>query len=217
MASRTAPTLQVAIPCTWNDAGLAELSGRVRFRRRFSAPGQIDAHERVWLTFEGGECCAELCLNGHFLGRHEEASGHFEYDVTPLLKRRNELTVDMDSHDGHGSLWGEVALEVRCSAFLANVRWWTTCDGEETCLHVAGDLVGTADRPLELYVLVGGTTAIYTTLQPQPTAAPFHAVAAIPRESGVADPGDRPPSSPLKIELVNGAVVWHAIEGRITV
>src|ERR1700730_17458868 len=85
------PKLQVSIPCTWNDAGLGDFSGRVRFRRRFNSPGRIDGHERVWLTFESAERTAELSLNGHFLGRHEGALEHFEFDVTPLLERRNEL------------------------------------------------------------------------------------------------------------------------------
>ena len=47
------PPRRMTLPCRWADGGLKDFSGRVRFRRRFGYPGQIDAYERVWLTVAG--------------------------------------------------------------------------------------------------------------------------------------------------------------------
>jgi beta-galactosidase/beta-glucuronidase len=104
----------MSMPCRWSEGGLVEFAGRVRFRRRFGYPGRIDADERVWLTFGGADERAEVWLNGRPLGQHEGA-GAFEFEVTSLLQRRNELVVEVESLTTAGGLWGEVALEVRRS------------------------------------------------------------------------------------------------------
>src|SRR5580704_13969401 len=78
-------SLRMTIPCRWADGGLAGFSGRVRFRRRFGYPGQIDPHERVWLTCAGVADSAEVSLNGTLLGRPVGDPGSFEYEITPLL------------------------------------------------------------------------------------------------------------------------------------
>ena len=78
------------------------------------------------LTFTGADACAEIWLNGRLLGRHEGALDPFEYEVTDLLKVRNELAVEVESPHDNGGLWGEVALEVRCPAFLRAMRVWVT-------------------------------------------------------------------------------------------
>jgi beta-galactosidase/beta-glucuronidase len=108
------PAGQMTLPCRWRDGGLGDFVGRVRFRRRFGYPGRLDAHERVWLTFAGVEAVADVWLNEAFLGRHEGGEP-FEFEVTPLLRTRNELRVDAEG-EGDGGLWGEVALEVRSTA-----------------------------------------------------------------------------------------------------
>src|SRR5205807_10622724 len=100
-------------PARWAEGGLGDFAGRVRFRRRFGWPARLEAHERVWLTFAGAEAVAEVWLNGHFLGRHA-GPGAFAFDVTGLLQVRNDLTVEVEA-PGTGGLWGEVALEVRCT------------------------------------------------------------------------------------------------------
>src|SRR5947209_8061277 len=134
------PPGRMTMPCRWADGGLPDFAGRVRFRRRFGYPGRIDAYERVWLTFAGVGGAAEVRLNGQPLGRHE-GPGPFEFEVTPLLQARNELTVEVDAPAGDGGLWGEVALEVRCTAFLRAVRVWITGGGRAD-LHAAGEVVG---------------------------------------------------------------------------
>jgi beta-galactosidase/beta-glucuronidase len=104
----------MTMPCRWSEGGLPDFAGRVRFRRRFGYPGRIDANERVWLTFAGAASVADVSLNGRFLGRHEGADEPFEFEVTSLLRDRNELIVEVESPTGDGGLWGEVALEIRC-------------------------------------------------------------------------------------------------------
>ena len=36
---------RMTLPCRWADGGLPDFTGRVRFRRRFGYPGQIDDWE----------------------------------------------------------------------------------------------------------------------------------------------------------------------------
>ena len=74
------PAGRMNVPCRWADGGLAGFDGRVRFRRRFGYPGQIDADERVWLTFAGAGAVADVWLNGRALGPGAVAAGSFEFD-----------------------------------------------------------------------------------------------------------------------------------------
>jgi hypothetical protein len=196
------PPCRMTMPCRWGDAGLPDFAGRVRSRRRFGYPGRIDRYERVWLTFAGVSGTADVSLNGEALGRHE-GPDPFEFEVTLLLGARNELTVEVDASGDDGGLWGEVALEVRCAAFLRSVRVWTTGEGH-TDLHAAGEVVGTAERPLDLYVIRERSTVAYSTVEPTPEGRPFHLVA-----NGVPD-GE----CDVRVELVNGATIWYACEGR---
>jgi Glycosyl hydrolases family 2, sugar binding domain len=216
-AGRAAPEplpapCRMALPCRWSTGGLRDFAGRVRFRRRFGYPGRLDATDHVWLTFAGAEGVAEVWLNGQWLGRHQ-GEGPFEFEVTPLLQARNELVVEVESATEHGGIWGEVAMEVRCPAFLRPVRLWAARTGESADLHVAGEVVGTCDRALDLYVLLDGATVLYTTLEPVPAGRPFHVVAEglpwtlwQPRGEGTAGLHE------VRIELVNGATVWYRIE-----
>ncbi len=190
------PPRRMTLPCRWADGGLPDFTGRVRFRRRFGCPGQIDDWERVWLTFEGAPDRAVVRLNGADLGEHA-GDGSFEFDATRLLRLRNELVVDVDGTAERGGLWGETALEVRCTAFLREVRVWV----EGADLHAAGLVVGEAERPLDLYVLLDGSTTAYTTVAAAPAGTPFHIIADRPP----------PPGQPavVQVDLVNGAVVWY--------
>src|SRR5947209_5220146 len=115
------PPCRMIMPCRWGEAGLADFAGCARFRRRFGMPRRLDAHEAVWLTFLGVDAAAVVTLNGCLLGRHEQAQQPFEFNITGLLREGNELTVDIEAPAGNGYL-GEVALEVRCGAFLRRVR-----------------------------------------------------------------------------------------------
>src|SRR5262249_25949757 len=170
-------------------------AGRVRCRRRFGYPGRIDSYERVWLTGTGLRGSAEVWLHGKVLGSHP---GAFEYEVTALLQPRNELLVLVEVAD-NGQLWEEVALEVRCTAYLRGVRVWM----EQGMLHAAGKVVGTAERPLELYLVQDRSTAAYATTKATPEGMPFQLTGE--------GAGQGAPQS-VRVELVNGAIVWYVFE-----
>jgi hypothetical protein len=184
------PLGRVTVPHRWDHAG------RVRLRRRFGYPGRIDAHERVWLILPAVERIAAVRLNGELLGR-QEGPGGCEFDVTALLRERNELTVELDT--AAGGTWDGAELEVRCTAFLRGVHVWT----EGNTLHAAGEVVGMAERPLELYLLRDRSTVAYATAEANPAGQPFHLIG----EGSIS-----PPVQDVRVELVNGAVVWYAWE-----
>lgn len=198
---------RMILPCRWSEGGLGDFAGRVRFRRRFGYPGRIDDYERVWLTFAGIEGAAEVWLNGQFLGEHEGSLGPFEHEVTSLLSARNELVVEVEAEGGDGGLWGEVAMEVRCAAFLREVRVWAAVDGDQVQLHAAGEVVGTSERPLELYLLLDNATIGYGTAEAAPGGRPFHlASGARGEEHRRAGP------HVVRVDLVNGASIWYTFE-----
>jgi hypothetical protein len=207
------PPCRMTMPCRWDEGGLSGFTGRVRFRRRFGLPRQIDPHEHLWLTFAGVDGAADVWLNGRLLGRHA-GSEAFEFEVTGLLQARNELVVEVEAPGGPGGLWGEVALEVRCSAFLRGVRLEATVTGETARLHVAGEVVGTCERPLELYVLLDAATVLYTTVEAAPEGRSFDVVS---EELGAERLGGRDRLHEVRVELVNGATAWYAVEQAFAV
>src|SRR5262249_7964906 len=117
---------------------------------------------------------------------------------------RNELTVEVEAPDNRGGLWGEVALEVRCTAYLRSVRWWVDDGGR---LHVLGEVAGASERPLELYALVDDKTIIYATVEAAPLGQPFRFVSDAPIQRKATVPHE------VRVELVNGATVWYRVEG----
>jgi hypothetical protein len=206
MVSESLPPRRIIMPRRWADAGLADFAGRVRFRRRFGMPRRLDAHEVVWLTFAEVEGIAVVTLNGHFLGRHEQPAQPFEFEVTGLLREGNELVVDIEAPAGNGYL-GEVALEVRCSAFLRRVRAWPESTSAGVTLRIQGEAVGTCDQPLELYVLLDSSTIAYRTIQPTALGQSFDIVS----DEIVADTWNRLKGQDreVRVDLVNGAVIWY--------
>jgi len=191
---------RMTMPRRWKDGGLAGYSGTVWFRRRFGYPGRLDSYERVWLTFAGIEGTAEISLNGQALGRFTETP--IELDVTALLGKRNELVVLVSSESDAGGLWGDVALDIRCSAYLRGTRAWR----ERDRLHVEGEVVGTSDRPLEVYVLADRHSIGYAAIEPDPAGKPYHIAAEMP---------DPPPNN-VRVDLVNLAEIWYAVEVPVT-
>lgn len=209
------PAGRMNMPCHWADGGLPGFAGRVRFRRRFGYPGRIDPHERVWLTFGGATARAEVALNGAPLGRHE--GGPFECEVTELLRPRNELVVEVEGPAETAGLWGEVALEVRCTAYLRGVRLWAEAEGDGARAHAAGEVVGAAERPLDLYLIVGRSTVAYASVTATPEGKPFHLVSdklgGVGGPAQGAGPGD---AADAQVDLVNGAAVWYTIAQGLT-
>jgi hypothetical protein len=206
-APETSAPRRIHLPCRWDDAALADITGRARFRRRFGYPGRIDAHERVWLIVAGTAERLEVSLNGVPLG--EQAGGPSgEFDVTALLRPRNELVIDTAMPAERSGAWGEVALEVRCTAFLRKVRLWIEGPGASANLHVVGEVVGASEGLLELYVVCDRAVASYATVTAREDGQPFHLLAAIPvpREGQTVR---------ARVDLVNGASVWYTVEHEL--
>lgn len=206
------PKCRMTLPCRWSAGGLADFAGTVRFRRHFGWPARIDAHERVWLTFGGVEDTAEVQLNGQFLGRHEGASEPFEFEVTSLLGVRNDLTVEVTAVKQSGGIWGEVALEVRCTAFLESLAYGAKITGDTARLHVEGRVVGSADRSLELYLLLDNATVGYRTVEAVPEGQPFQLISDDLDRERWSNPEEPNRVHEVRIELVNGATVWYRAE-----
>src|SRR5947209_15615285 len=89
-------------------------AGPILLMRKFGYPGRIDEHERVWITLDLVVGTAAITLNGHLLGQAQD--GPFEADVTSLLAPHNQLEIGLQ-----GSQLGNVAMEIRATAFLQDV------------------------------------------------------------------------------------------------
>jgi len=80
---------------------------------------------------------------------------------TSLLYSRpgNELVILLDLAAMRAAWWGEVAMEIRRTAFLREVAaGWSVI---ATCILTCdGKVVGTQRPPLELYALLEGRTAL---------------------------------------------------------
>jgi hypothetical protein len=189
------PSGRLVLPCAPGDTGLA---GPVRFRRRFGYPGRIDAHERVWLVFDDIVSPVRVGVNGTDLGVH---AGALQIDVSHLLGSRNELTAEVAALRADSAPWAEAALEVRCTAYLRNVR--VAWAGEE--LVASGEVVGEAPGPLELYLVADRSPAGYMKVNPAGSVLSFEL-----RTVGRTAEGG--PIGRVKLELVQGAVVWYTVE-----
>jgi hypothetical protein len=163
----------------------------VRCRRSFGYPGRIDPFERVWLTVHPAAPRAQVVLNATPLGQTE---GPAEFEVTALLRTRNELMLDVEGAAEYDEPWGDVALEVRCTAYLRDVRAWR----EGADVHVAGEVAGFAEAPLDLYVILDRSPLTETRVT---AGSSFHLSAATPA----------PPGTLVQVDLVQGAVVWYTI------
>jgi hypothetical protein len=89
------------------------------------------------------------------------------------------------------------------------VRVWA----EGNDLHSTGEVVGTADGLLELYVLLNRSTVAYEPTDACPAGRPFHLVA--PGTFGGRDAAaEQPPF--VQVDLVNGASVWYTFQSEPT-
>jgi hypothetical protein len=175
-------------------------------RRRFGYPGRIDDFERVWLVFDGLVGSATISLNGQVLGQYDGQGRSFEFDVTSLLQPRNELSLVIEDASSHEQLWDEVAIEVRCLAWLRDVQV-RLADDCGVCLDVNGFVAGTSVGPLELYVVLDRTPLLYTTVDASPAGESF----ALRSEPLSEDAIAKSPI-PVRVELVNGAVPWYTLD-----
>jgi hypothetical protein len=205
------PKCRVTMPGRFGDGPLAGFAGRVRFRRRFGLPRRIDAFERVWLTCAGADTKADVWLNNEFLGEQAQANEPFEFEVTGLLRERNETVVEVEAYDDQGGLWGEVALEVRCEVFLRNVRLHDTFSGECARLHAGGELVGRTELPLEIYLILDRFTVAYQALKAGSTGFELESE-ELPPERWQSVAGEESSLHKVRVELVQASVRWYTIE-----
>jgi hypothetical protein len=162
------------------------VGGLVRFTRRFGAPARLDAHERVWLVVDGVTDDVCVSLNAIELGKG------CAFEVTDVLCPRNEVTLTATPPADVDRPFPETAMEIRCRAYLKDVR---VTEGA-----VMGLVVGSADRPLDLYVIRERSTVGYVTITPTAAGTPFE----FALEQGT--------SASLKVDLVDGGTVWYTWE-----
>lgn len=190
------PPRRVLMPGRWLDAGLEGFHGIARFTRKFGYPGKIDDTEHVWLTCDGCTGCREVRVNGQLM--NPQPGEVFAFEVTSILSARNRLEVLIAGDTDHAGLWGEVALEIRKDAFLADVRVERT----DSTAILAGAAVGVAPQPLELYVLVDGRHVDYRTIMPNPNGMPFRIeLADVPITSQT-----------VRVELIQISSIWYVVE-----
>jgi hypothetical protein len=145
---------------------------------------------------DGMEGTASIRLNDALLAMSQRAP--FAFEVTALLKPHNRLEVTISADSDRGGLWGEVALEIRCSAYLRDVRTRPLPDG----LEVSGVVAGTSDRSLELYGLADGAHAHYQLIEARLEGTPFRFVVA--------------PAQRLRVDLVHVSRIWSTWEQLAT-
>lgn len=74
----------------------AEAAPGVRCTRRFNAPSNLDAEERVWLLCDAVEHRARFTLNGHSLGMVEGPCAQPRIDLTDALLPHNVLEIEVE-------------------------------------------------------------------------------------------------------------------------
>lgn len=96
----------------WEHTFDAAFRGAVRLRRRFNRPAGLEAHESVWIVFEGNRGSGEVRLNGGLLGALSPAQPLTEFEILPVMAPHNELLLDLQL-EGRGERWETVRLEIR--------------------------------------------------------------------------------------------------------
>lgn len=107
---------RVRMPSSIEDAW-GRVTGRVRFRRRFQKPTNLDEHERVHIAFDGLGGRAAVSLNGEPLAELCDVASTQTIDVTDRIGPSNVLSLELtrdaaDPTAEKGGLWGAVAIEI---------------------------------------------------------------------------------------------------------
>jgi hypothetical protein len=196
------------MPCRV-ELGEGSQSGPLCFCRRFSWPGRLDSHERIWLVISGISRSSQLFLNGALLVPDPDIETALECDITAHVRARNELQIEPPA-SASGPIFESAALEVRCKAFLRDCQWQLRRVGDRLRLHVTGRLMGTADVTLEIYALLDGRTVIYRTLKPDAAGSRFEF-----ESDDVEIEVDPSRLCRVQVDLVNAATQWHSIQGEL--
>jgi hypothetical protein len=90
------PGGKTPMPADWGALLGADFRGRVRYLRRFHAPTNLDVRDSVFLTFDGVDLRGEVTLNRAALGAIDGPLAAARFDITSLLKLRNQLIVEVE-------------------------------------------------------------------------------------------------------------------------
>lgn len=149
------------MPCSWAESLGEEFRGSVRYRRKFNRPAHLDLHERLRLVADGADAFAEVTVNGTTLGKIDGYVLPNIFDVTSLIEMRNEVMVDVSlpaetsgvQRPGReqfaGGLIGEVRLEIGSVGAITNLSVIGLFRERQPYLHIAGDLIGDHDGPIQ--------------------------------------------------------------------
>lgn len=160
------PGGRATAPGDWGATLGRDFHGRVRYRRAFHAPATLDRHERLWLVVEGVDARGVAAVNGIRLGEIEGYAIERCFDITQLIARNNQVTLEVDlppaaveqpprpgRENLPGGLVREVRLEVRSQWFIENLAIWNTAaDGS---FVAQGRIAGEAS-PTRLAVVISG-------------------------------------------------------------
>ena len=203
---------RIELPCRWRDSILGSCAGRIRLTRNFGEPRQIDAFERVWLTLGGNSGVLDIWLNEQPLGQRLDGAQLLEFEVSGLVQARNKIAVEIEG-TGDDGLCGDVALEIRCSAYLRGLHFRAEIQGENAHVLAGGEVVGVSDRPLDLYLIFDRATIAYSTVTPKTDGEAFLLRSDPLEPRSLLNPAR---AQMAGIELVNGGTPWFTAEERIT-
>src|SRR5205807_9455120 len=122
-----------------------------------------------------------------------------------------------ESASERGGLWGEVALEVRCPAYLRDVQITPTVSRSSVDLRATGWVCGASAEPLDLFLLLEGKALVHHQVEPGPLHKRFELLAP-----GL-DVQRAPEGSQLtarlykaRVDLVHGTIIWYGVEKTVT-
>jgi len=92
------------VPINWELAGLHNYNGTVWFAKKFDAETN---KELIVLSFKGVDYFSDVWFNDNYLGSHEGYFQQFNYDVSGLVKRKDNLIVVkvVSPFEEPGSVW----------------------------------------------------------------------------------------------------------------
>ena len=157
--SHAGQTCSVTLPRAWNEdwayrVGIHSLpDDTCRYTKTFIAPQEWDG-KHVFIEFEGARQSAEVWLNGHCLGLHQNGVMAFGFELTSylLIGRENRLEVLTDNDWTYKERSQSMSFQWNNKNFNMNMGGLP----KNVWLHVTGDVYQT----LPLYSNLG-TTGTY--------------------------------------------------------
>ena len=159
-------------PCTlphaWNEdeafaKGLHDMKGGVVwYTKTFRLPS-ADAGKHVFIEFEGARQAADVWVNGHFAGYHEDGITAFGFDITPYVQydAPNEIAVRTDADWQYRERttntkyqWNDRNFNFFAAGLNGNVNLYVTGDIYQTLplygtLHTTGTYIYGTDYDIK--------------------------------------------------------------------